>query len=195
MGDDFKKVRPGDPLRIPARFHNAAVDAVRALAEGRALFRRENAPAFTRSAVANAYNADASAVPLYGVVEIAVAATTQEQIECAKPGHASGQAFYGIALESIPSGSIGRIAIAGGPWSILAASSVEVGETLGPKDGQWTADPGETAAWEVLRRDLSGIAQVRFLGGAIAGDFLIDIRTDDPVSPAEGYCWIRSDLL
>ena len=195
MGDDFKKVRAGDALRIPARFHNAAVDAVRAQAEGRALFRRENVPGQISSAVADAYNASGLAAPLHAVVELIVAGATQEQIEFAQPGHASGSGYYGIALESIPAGVIGRIAIAAGPWPILVDSGCEVGDTLGPKDGQWTADPGETAAWEVLRRDLSGIAQVRFLGGAIAGDFLIDIRTDDPGSPAEGYCWIRSDLL
>jgi hypothetical protein len=118
MGDDMKKVLPGDPLRIPARTWNAVLDATRAQRESQPIF-RPGSGASLPPGTALAYNASGEAAPAGGVVELINRTSAARPLEFTKPGKSEGADVFAIALEPIAAGGIGRIALSGGPWPIL----------------------------------------------------------------------------
>ena len=165
MGDgDLSKVQPGDPLEIPAGRANAWTEAARAHREEDT---RTARPKKTRSGpagVVDSHNAGDEVAPMHGVVQVCDQDATQRQVEVCRPGEYDGAAQYGVTVESIPSGSIGRIALSGGPWAVQVAGSVSPGDTVGPVDGQWEAGT-DGDALDVCRADVDGEAMVRFRTG------------------------------
>ncbi len=69
-GDNLKTVRPGDPLRIPARAYNSFVDAVRAQQERRHLFGRTPVPGVREVCIAPGRNAAGEDAPTHGAATI-----------------------------------------------------------------------------------------------------------------------------
>jgi len=158
-GDTLKKVRPGDPLKVPAGAYNAFVDA--------ALAHRQAGPGVRRGArlteatagCVTAYNASGEDAPWGGVVELRVPQLYEHE-EFVKPGHADGVGVYAVALAPIASGTWERVAVTGGPWRLAVSGSPEPGETVGQTAGAWTAGSGTT--WTVSRAVASGVIEAFF---------------------------------
>jgi len=143
-GPELKKVRPGDRLDIPAGDWNAAMDAARAHRQGGPMVERRRKAAGSPPGVVDAYNASAEKAPMHAMVEVCEAGQTAAQIEFCRPGErADARGRYGVTIEPIPPGSIGRIALSGGPWQVWCPfSGVTARDTLGPLDGCWYAITG-----------------------------------------------------
>ena len=180
----MRKVRPGEPLNIPAEAYNRFIDAARALTDGQTLFRPGRTGAGIPACTVLAYNASFETAPICGAVQIATGGHTARQVEFEKPGDTG--ISYAIALEPVPAGEMGVIAVSGGPWPLACAEDVWPGQTVGPVSGSWTAGTG--SKWRVCRRSVDGVALVRFAGWAL------EVRDDDPPAPAEGDMWLRRDL-
>ena len=143
-GPELKKVRPGDKLTIPAGDWNAAMDAARAHRQDGALIQKSRRTTGSPPGVVNAYNASAEKAPMHAMVEVCEAGETAAQIEFCRPGErADARRRYGVTIESIPPGSIGRIALSGGPWRVWCPyADATARDTLGPLPGYWYATTG-----------------------------------------------------
>ena len=158
-GDTLKKVRPGDPLKIPAGAYNAFVDAALAHRQAGPGVRRGARLTEATSGCVTAYNASGFDAPWGGVVELR-AAQLYEHEEFVKPGDADGVGVYGIALAPISNGQWGRVALTGGPWRLSVSGSPEPGDTVGQTTGAWTAGSGTT--WTVTREVAPGVVEAFF---------------------------------
>jgi hypothetical protein len=155
----MRKVRSGDPLRIPAGAYNAFVDAARAHRHTGQGFRRGAAPTVPEGPVV-AHNASGEDVPWRGVVLLA-SSTPSGLPRFVKPdGYGTS---YGIALEPIPVNGKGRIVMAGGPWDVLKPS----GASYSPGD---VVGPGST--WYVM----DGREGFTAVGYAPSGDETVKVR-------------------
>jgi len=168
-GDDLRKVRTGEPLRIPARTYNRFIDAARAQQEGRRLFGPGQPGAAELLGIAPACNASDEDAPMHAVVELAPRSQTQGQIEFVRPGGEGGTGLYAATAEPIPAGAIGRIALSAGPHTVLVAEgeSPSCGDLLGPVAGEWTASTtGNPQVWACVGGDPGdGLAAVIFVSG------------------------------
>jgi len=169
-GDALKKVRPGDPLRIPAAAYNRFIDAARAL-QGPAIkpgTRGSNPPA----GIVPACNASGIDAPMGAAVELAPRSETEAQVEFVRPGQHGGAGVHGIACEPIPAGRIGRVAVSGGPHRVLLAEgdAPTCGQKVGPAAGGWAASTsGMPKVWTVVADPADSIATVVFsVGGGAA---------------------------
>ena len=144
-GSDLKKVKPGEPFRPSAARENAWTEAARAHREGDTQARRPRKQRAGTPGVVEAYNASAEKAPAHGVVQVCEAGATQAQVEFCKPGeYEDAPARYGVTMESVPPGHIGRIALSGGPWRVLCSwHSPTAADTIGPADGYWSAYQGD----------------------------------------------------
>ena len=102
MGDDLKKVRRGEPLRIPARAYNSFIDAARAQRESAHVFTRMPGPGDLPGGTVMAFNAAGEDAPMHGLVELKPTGQTQRQVEFVKPGASGGAGVHGIAVEPVP---------------------------------------------------------------------------------------------
>lgn len=141
-GDDFKRVGPGEGLgRIPTEAYNGMLDAAEANRAGGATERpgeRRSRP--LPSGVCHAYNASGEQAPWRGICELAGTSNTAAQVEFVQPGQADGVGQYGVLLEPVGPGSMGRVALSGGPWPVQAAGTVSdfpAGAPLTPDAGSW----------------------------------------------------------
>lgn len=133
-----------------------------------------------------AYNGSGEDAPDRSIVEIASRNYTDSQIETEKPGNGVGS--YGISLQTISNGSMGRIALDSGPWEV-DYSGGSPGDTIGPVDGQWT--PGEGSLLSIIRGSIDGTARVSFShGGSLSpAEFIFDGAGSAITSGAEA--WLR----
>jgi hypothetical protein len=167
------KFWPGD-TRLPHENLNAYNDAVRQVSESRRQMADVVGGITSKANTVHAYNASGEDAPWRGICEISDTSNTTAQVEFVKPGGDGGVGQYGILLEPIKAGSIGRIAISGGLWEVdVSTITVNVGDTIGASDGSF--DPGSGRVFEVVQ--ISGdIAKVRFLGGG--GGLLLEAQED-----------------
>jgi len=172
MPDSMKKVQPGDPLRIPAQTYNRFIDAARA-AEIRNIALRGVRGQGLPMGIVLAYNASGENAPWRGICEVSNTGETGAQVEFVKPGHEDGVGIYGVILEPIASGEIGRVALSGGPWEV-AVDGAQAGDQLGPTDGAWTPTNGNLL--HVVRGSVDGVACCFFVG---AGASLMLIAKED----------------
>jgi len=201
-GDALKKVRPGDPLHIPAEAYNRFIDAARAV-RGPGIRPGASSPG-PPSGVALACNASGINAPMGAAVELAPRSETQAQIEFVRPGQDGGAGVYGIACEPIPAGRIGRIAVSGGPYKLRCHSdSISTGSPLGAQEGEWYASEVEgPKTWVALSdQDENGYARVVFsgdVGGLVfclnRSDWWNDATTDNLEIPV-GEVIIRLTYL
>jgi len=169
-GDALKKVKPGDPLRIPAAAYNRFIDAARAL-QGPAIkpgTRGFNLPA----GIVPACNASGIDAPMGAAVELAPRSETQAQVEFVRPGQDRGAGVHGIACEPISPGRMGRVAVSGGPHRVILGEgdAPTCGQKVGPVAGTWTASTaGTPKVWTVVADPADSIATVVFsVGGEAA---------------------------
>ena len=184
MPDSMKKARPGDALRIPASTYNRFIDAARA-AEARAIALRGKHGESLPTGVVVAYNASGEAAPWRGVCEISDTGETSAQVEFVKPGHEDGVGVYGILLEPIGDGKMGRIALSGGPWEVAIAGAV-TGDQLGPDDGEWTPTAGNLL--HVVRASVDGVTYCFFVGGAAAAALMLLASANMTADDTEYAC-------
>lgn len=156
----MRKVKTGDPMRIPAAAYNRMVDAARAQRESGTLSRPGAAGAQRRTGIVLAHNASGEAASRRGLCEISDTGETAGQVEFVKPGGAGGVELYGVLVDSIPAGSIGRVAISGGPWDVTYAAGA-VGDLLGAQDGAWLANVGEVL--KIVRGTVDGVVVCFFV--------------------------------
>jgi len=163
-GDDLKKVRPGDPLRIPAATYNRFIETARAQQEGRRLFGRTPGSAARSACIAPARNTSGEQAPMYAPVSIV--GMEGEVARFAKPSEPP----YGIALEPIAADRIGLLAVTGGPYLLLISGESEAissGDRVAPMEGQWQAEKADGPFTALSARDGSGRAWVVFsVGGS-----------------------------
>jgi hypothetical protein len=218
-GDALRKVRPGDPLRVPAQAWNAIVDAVRAQRESRHTFGRTPRPDVARANIAHAYNASGQTAPLHGVVDLVAPSHTESQLEFVKPG--SGSGAYGITFEPIAPGAIGLVALSGGVYEALVSGDAAPGDRLKPVTGTWQLEKG-SGVFQAVADPKDGLVRVVFASGVTyyAGRHIsiyedewgrlviretgtradgseqlrIEVRDSDPGSVSSGAIWLRSDL-
>jgi hypothetical protein len=218
-GDDLKKVKPGDPLRIPARTYNRLIDAVRAQHEGRPLFGRMPASDAPRANVAYAHNASGQAAPMHGVVDLVAPSHTESQLEFVAPDDGSGT--HGIALEPIAPGALGLVALSGGVYEAMVSGDAAPGDRLKPANGSWQLEKGP-GVFQAVADPKDGLVRVVFASGVIydAGRHIlifedewgrlviretgtraatseqlrIEVRDSDPGAVGSGAIWLRSDL-
>jgi len=144
-GDDMKKVRTGDPMRIPADTYNNFIDAARTNKETGTLFRSGALNTSLAPGTTLAYNASGEDAPFMAVVELKDLVASSVTLEFTKPGTAGGGGVFTIALEPIATGRLGVIAVAGAPYQMMIeAESCAVGDLF---VGGWGDDPpaGEEA--------------------------------------------------
>ena len=162
MGDEMKKVRSGDRLRIPAGTYNRFIDAARVQRETGTLFRPGAGGVALSGGVALAYNSSGEDCHARAIVELRSLENTQAQIEFVASGDESGCGVYAITLDPIPADRFGRIAVSGGPWELaVGGAPIAAGQQISPAG---SAKP----QWEALQHSVDGIVVVRFLGGSNA---------------------------
>jgi hypothetical protein len=110
------------------------------------------------SAILLAYNASDYNAPRGGIVELRARGDTVAQIEFVRPGDDGGLEVYGVTIDPIPEGKMGRVAFSGGPWRVLAPAAA-VGDTLGPVEGEWTAGVVGSGPLTVVRESIGGVAE------------------------------------
>ncbi len=187
MGDDLKKVSPGDPLRIPARTYNRFIDVARAQQEGQRLFGRMPGSDAPRANVAHAYNASGQAVPMHGVVDLVEPNATESQLEFVKPG--SGSGAHGIALEPIAPGALGLVALSGGVYEALVSGDAAPGDRLKPAGGSWHLEKG-AGVFQAVADPKDGLARVVFA----PGDTFSRLYEVTAVDTEAGTCTVRRPL-
>ncbi len=178
----YKKVQQGDPFKPSASFHNDTVDVIRE-AKKSGVKRPHDRNRDTRTNTVKAYNASAEDAPYRGICEISDTSNTNAQVEFVKPGASDGVGQYGVILQPIQSGSIGEIAISGGPWEVKYADSVTdsdvvAGYCLGPEDGSWLAVKGDLVN---VQRNIdmgNNIVRCTFAGGGTGGGLLLQAAED-----------------
>jgi len=129
-GDPFKKVKSGDPLRLPAEAYNRMIDAARAL-PGPGI-KPGSAGDDLPDGVVLAKNVSDSNAPRGGVGHVWV--HDPYDYYCLAPdlsGVSTRIATEGIALEPIAAGRAGRVAVAGGPYRCLVDDRAQVGYRVG----------------------------------------------------------------
>ncbi len=161
MGDEMKKVQPGDPLRIPAPTYNRFIDVARAHQEKGTRFGKglpgDDLAANTTIALNNSgedvarYSALAISGHVGGNIEI---------LSFTKP--AADTDVPAVALEPIPNGKYGLIAVAGGPYKVLVDGSVSAGDDLGLVAGTWTFSTAGRISLQSLTDDSAGECYARF---------------------------------
>jgi len=122
MADPFRKVQPGDRMRISADAYNAFVEAAQAYRDGRQGQGREISHQVRSSGIVRVRNDSGSAVGRFGVLGVDAPAITPTSslsgfqnhlvLSCSTPASAHAGRFV-VLLEPIPAGRIGR-AMAGG---------------------------------------------------------------------------------
>ena len=207
-GDEFKKVRPGDPLKIPARTYNALLDVARGHKERGLMFAGGSVGQRLRSCTVVAYNYQIQNAPRGAVVQLRGRIITSAQVEFCRPT-GSGE-IYGIALEPIRLSHMGLIAISGGPWKI----KTNVGMRLAPVADSWVAAQG-SGPWQCIEDVSGGYCRVVFSTGtglsplARADAQMVQdntlyaislLNTDGSVADTAQACrppglWIRSGTL
>jgi len=159
-GDALKKVKAGDPLRIPAEAYNRFVDAARAYHDSSIRFGKGRTSAGLNANVVQAYNASGQDVPWYAPVSI-TGTTERGHLQFGKPD--DDYPLYGIAIEPIPADRFGLIAVAGGVYNLRVNGSVSYGDHLRPTQGQWYAEVDNTGPLRALSSpDTDGRCQVVF---------------------------------
>jgi len=134
MGDDMKKVRSGDPLRIPAATYNRLIDTARAQAQSGPVLSAPSARLSERDNVKMCWCAWQGQAPrpwppkvLPPKIPVRVYGHTQfERLQCYAP---SDMQYYvhqhGITLEPIHFGNYGPVAISGGPYKCRVVEPTE----------------------------------------------------------------------
>ena len=166
-GDEFKKVRPGDPLKIPARTYNALLDVARGHKERGLMFAGGSVGQRLRSCTVVAYNYQIQNAPRGAVVQLRGRIITSAQVEFCRPT-GSGE-IYGIALEPIRLSHMGLIAISGGPWKIKTNVGT-VGMRLAPVADSWVAAQG-SGPWQCIEDVSGGFCRVVFSPGGAGGSY------------------------
>ena len=158
-GNIRRRVRAGETFHFPARVYNEMLDAADA---ARAVATIPSQIAATEDAskeIRIAYNAsDYGNAPRGAIVELCARTHTIAQIEFVRPGEAAGLGVYGILLEPIPEGRMGKMAFAGGAWKLLAEGAA-VGDRFGAVDGSWIAVADASGPLVVVRESIGGVAE------------------------------------
>lgn len=118
MGDSLKKVRPGQPMDIPAAGYNAFVDAARAHKAGKhALVEPRQSPAHAATIllVKNSSGSDRDRFDVLGIDDVVYDPTenlaefkNNPAIDGVTPAAADHTGRFVILLEPVPDGRIGR---------------------------------------------------------------------------------------
>lgn len=157
-GDTFRRVQSGETFQMRAAAYNAMLDAAD---QARAVPAMPSQIASTTSASEPklvAYNASDYNAPRGGIVELRARGDTVAQVEFVRPGDEGGLDVWGIAIDPIPAGRMGRIVLAGGRWRFLAADAA-VGDRFGAADGSWIAVKDVAGPLVVARESIGGVAE------------------------------------
>ncbi len=173
-GDMLKKVQPGDAMRIPAGAYNAFIETAQARKDSSLEFRRTPRLSGPTAGTVLAVNGSGEDAPQHGACKLQSPGLLDYEppawVQFTKPDGAPGVSYggrynYGITLEPIPDGEVGRIAVAGGPWPLQMPVpwSASIGAGLGPQDGEWTVVTTEgMQQWTVVRPMKDNLVLVRF---------------------------------
>jgi hypothetical protein len=160
-GNIHRRVRSGETFHVPARAYNEMLDAADEARAVKALPGHIAATTSPANAILLAYNASDYNAPRGAMVELRARGDTVAQIEFVRPGDDGGLDIYGVAVDPIPEGKMGRVAFSGGPWRVLAPVAV-VGDTLGAVEGAWTAGVVGNGPLTVVRESIGGVAAAFF---------------------------------
>ncbi|MGH7143124.1 MAG: hypothetical protein ACREJ2_03200 [Planctomycetota bacterium] len=179
-GDAFQKVKPGDPLTIPAAAYNGFVDAALDLLKRRQNQASANLAAYTQNGVIWVKNATAGGLDQFSVVGLGDLVITPEGnerefrsqivMQVAVPDKTKHRGRFAVLAEPLAAGAIGRAYAAGVcqahldvPENSLECSTAAVvdGETgflrmaaYGSAQILWRAG-GTGSQWAVVRLDRS----------------------------------------
>jgi len=175
VGDDFRKVRTGEPLRIPARAYNAFLDAAIANRAREREVGRQPARESLDRGVALVRNESGGAVDRFGVLGVSGPLIDPEDNERAfaervalrgvAPSAASHRGRFVLTLEPIAESAIGRaLAVGVCPAMVVAPAGAspryadiddgETGHLLGGESGTacvlWREE-GDGPRWALVR--------------------------------------------
>lgn len=197
MGDGFRKVRTGEPLRVPARAYNAFVDAALAHRRESQRIGREPERALGDRGVALVRNESGGAIDRFGALGVAgpLVDPGDNEREFAErvalrgvtPGVASHRGRFVLTLEPLAAGAVGRALVVGVCPALVDApedetpryADIDDGETghlLGGESGAaavlWIEE-GEGPRWALVRLggEAGAVIPVTLtLAGGDAGD-------------------------
>ena len=143
-GDAMKKVSPGDPLVIPASTYNRMVDAARANTIGVHRNTRGGKGRAGRVIALNGTGRNIAAGSVVSTSRLGVLTPTFVDPISTPP--------YAIILEPIPTGKYGLIAVAGGPYKVLADDTVTIaaGDQLAPQSGTYVLEKNAAGSFTAM---------------------------------------------